>query len=159
MRVNGQVVHQLGTRADPERDEITVDGVPVRQPDEATYLALHKPPGYLTTADDPEGRPTVFALVPPTPGLFAVGRLDRESEGLLLLTTDGAWAQRIQHPRYGCTKEYLAEVEGRPTPAELVHDLAVDAHPSGGDQLLGVAPGGDTGPGEDALQPGRTVQV
>ena len=67
VRVNGQVVHQLGTRADPGRDEITVDGVPVRQPDEATYLALHKPPGYLTTADDPEGRPTVFELVRPRP--------------------------------------------------------------------------------------------
>jgi len=119
VRVNGQVVRELGTRADPERDEITVDGVPVRQPDAAVYLALHKPPGYLTTADDPEGRPTVFDLVPPAPGLFPVGRLDRESEGLLLLTTDGAWAQRILHPRYGCTKEYLAEVEGRPTPADL----------------------------------------
>jgi 23S rRNA pseudouridine2605 synthase len=119
VRVNGQVVRQLGTRADPERDAITVDGVPVRQPDEATYLALHKPPGYLTTADDPQGRPTVFDLLPPVPGLFPVGRLDRDSEGLLLLTTDGEWAQHILHPRYGCTKEYLAEVEGRPAPGAL----------------------------------------
>ena len=119
VRVNGEVVRQLGTRADPEHDAITVDGVPVRQPDEATYLALHKPPGYLTTADDPEGRPTVFDLLPPVPGLFPVGRLDRDSEGLLLLTTDGEWAQHILHPRYGCTKEYLAEVEGRPAPAAL----------------------------------------
>ena len=98
---------------------VTVDGVRVRPPDAATYLALHKPPGYVTTADDPQGRPTALDLVPDVPGLFPVGRLDMDSEGLLLLTTDGEWAQRVLHPRYGCTKEYLVEVEGRPAPAAL----------------------------------------
>jgi 23S rRNA pseudouridine2605 synthase len=119
VRVNGRVVRELGTRADPERDAVTVDGVRVRLPEAATYLALHKPPGYVTTADDPQGRPTVFDLVPDVPGLFPVGRLDLDSEGLLLLTTDGEWAQRVVHPRHGCTKEYLVEVEGRPTPTAL----------------------------------------
>jgi pseudouridine synthase len=119
VRVNGQVVRELGTRADPERDAVTVDGVRVRLPETATYLALHKPPGYVTTAHDPQGRPTVFDLVPDVPGLFPVGRLDLDSEGLLLLTTDGEWAQRVVHPRHGCTKEYVVEVEGRPTPAAL----------------------------------------
>lgn len=119
VRVNGAPVHELGTRADPERDVITVDGVRVRQPDAAVYLALHKPPGYVSTAHDPQGRRTVMDLLPDLPGLFPVGRLDRESEGLLLLTTDGEWAQRVLHPSYGCTKEYVVEVSGRPPPATL----------------------------------------
>jgi 23S rRNA pseudouridine2605 synthase len=119
VQVNGRTVRELGTRADPEVDVVTVDGVRVRPPDAATYLALHKPPGHITTADDPQGRPTALDLAPAVPGLFPVGRLDMDSEGLLLLTTDGEWAQRVLHPSYGCTKEYLVEVEGRPAPAAL----------------------------------------
>lgn len=119
VRVNGHPVTALGMRADPARDVITVDGVRVRLPEEAVYLALHKPPGFLTTADDPQDRPTIMTLVPHIPGLFPVGRLDTDSEGLLVLTTDGEWAQRVLHPRYSCTKEYLVEVEGRPVPAAL----------------------------------------
>ena len=119
VQVNGRTVRELGTRADPEADVVTVDGVRVRPPDSATYLALHKPPGYITTADDPQGRPTALDLVPDAPGLFPVGRLDMDSEGLLLLSTDGEWAQRVLHPRYGCTKEYVVEVGGRPAPAAL----------------------------------------
>lgn len=119
VQVNGRPVTELGQRADPATDVIAVDGIRVRLPGEAVYLALHKPPGYLTTADDPQGRPTIMSLLPSFPGLFPVGRLDAESEGLLLLTTDGEWAQRVLHPRYGCTKEYLVEVEGRPAPATL----------------------------------------
>ncbi|HEX2517859.1 MAG TPA: pseudouridine synthase, partial [Chloroflexota bacterium] len=110
VQVNGRTVRELGTRADPEVDVVTVDGVRVRPPDAATYLALHKPPGHITTADDPQGRPTALDLAPADPGLFPVGRLDMDSEGLLLLTTDGEWAQRVLHPSYGCTKEYLVEV-------------------------------------------------
>jgi 23S rRNA pseudouridine2605 synthase len=77
---------------------------------------LNKPAGYVTTRDDPQGRPTVYELVPPIPGLFSVGRLDQDSEGLLLLTTDGDWAQRIAHPRYKVEREYEVQVRGPVTP-------------------------------------------
>jgi pseudouridine synthase len=117
--VNGRTVTELGTRVDPQVDVITVDGTRVRLPEGATYLALHKPEGYLTTVSDPQGRPTVMSLVPPEPGLFPVGRLDVASSGLLLLTTDGEWAQRVSHPRFGCSKEYVVQVKGRPAPADL----------------------------------------
>ena len=83
------------------------------------YLALHKPVGVITTHSDPQGRPTVMELLPAFPGLLFVGRLDAESEGLLLATTDGRWGQRIQHPRYGCEKEYRVLVTGRLTPETL----------------------------------------
>ena len=117
--VNGRVVTELGTRVDLSVDEVRVDGRPVSVADERAYLALNKPSGYVSTAHDPQGRPTVLELVPEVPGLFTVGRLDYESEGLLLLTTDGEWAQRVAHPRYGSEKEYLAEVQGRPKPSTL----------------------------------------
>src|SRR5688500_10872486 len=110
---------ELGTRVDPDRDDIVVDGRAIIPPRDRTYLALHKPAGFLTTAHDPQGRPTVMSLVPPIPGLVPVGRLDAESGGLLLLTTDGEWAQRVSHPRYGASKEYLVEVQGVPGPEAL----------------------------------------
>jgi 23S rRNA pseudouridine2605 synthase len=116
VRVNGERVTLLGTRVDAERDAIFVDGRRVQPAQEQVYLALHKPRGYVTTAFDPEGRRTVMELVPAIPGLFPVGRLDADSSGLLLLTTDGEWAQRLTHPRYESEKEYLVEVSGRMTP-------------------------------------------
>jgi 23S rRNA pseudouridine2605 synthase len=119
VQVNGCVVTEVGARADPAVDDIRVDGRLVRPAHTHTYLALHKPPGHVTTVRDPQRRPTVMALVPAVPGLVPVGRLDVESEGLLLFTTDGDWAQRIAHPRYGASKEYLADVAGKPLPAAL----------------------------------------
>jgi 23S rRNA pseudouridine2605 synthase len=119
VRVNGERVTLLGTRVDPERDAIAVDGQRIEAPREPVYLALHKPRGYVTTAFDPEGRRTVMELVPAIPGLFPVGRLDADSSGLLLLTTDGEWAQRLTHPRYGSEKEYLVEVAGRMAPETI----------------------------------------
>jgi 23S rRNA pseudouridine2605 synthase len=116
--VNGAVVRELGTRVDPSRDRVAVDGRPVARVEAQTYLALNKPLGVLTTAttaDDPQGRQSVMDLVPRLPGLFPVGRLDADSEGLLLLTTDGEWAQRVVHPRYGCDKEYVVDVDGSPS--------------------------------------------
>ena len=105
VRVDGQVVTTLGTRVDPERQQIAVDGrlVHFATPE---YIVLNKPAGYVTTAFDPQGRPTVFDLLPPGPRLFPVGRLDRDSEGLLLLTNDGEIAFRMTHPRFGLEKEY-----------------------------------------------------
>jgi 23S rRNA pseudouridine2605 synthase len=112
--VNGEVVSALGTKADVERDDIRVDGVRVRPPKAPAYLLLNKPKGAVTTRHDPEGRPTVMDLVPPVAGLFPVGRLDVTTEGLLLLTNDGAFAERISHPRYEVPRVYHAKVRGIP---------------------------------------------
>ncbi|MGI8914005.1 MAG: pseudouridine synthase [Chloroflexota bacterium] len=106
VRVDGRTVTTLGTRADPARQRIEVDGRPLHFAAPAQYLLLYKPAGYLTTASDPQGRATVFDLIPPGPRLFSVGRLDRDSEGLLLLTDDGNLAYRMMHPRFGLEKEY-----------------------------------------------------
>ncbi len=109
----------LGTRADSARSRIVVDGVPVVVDETRVYWLLNKPAGYVTTAHDPQGRSTVVELVPAEPRAFAVGRLDRETEGLLLLTNDGELAELLTHPRHGVEKEYLAEVEGVPSAGAL----------------------------------------
>jgi 23S rRNA pseudouridine2605 synthase len=118
--INGQVA-EIGQRVDPATDAIKVEGRRVRPRQPRTYLLLNKPPGYITAKSDPQQRPTVFDLVPPgrRKGLLAVGRLDYQSEGLLILTDDGEFAQRVAHPRYGCTKAYAVKVRGTPEPAEL----------------------------------------
>lgn len=117
--VNGRPVTRLGALVDPHEDEVRVHGEVVRLPAHQVYLALHKPQGYLTSVGDPWGRPTVMDLVPRLPGLFPVGRLDADSEGLLLLTNDGDWAQAVLHPRYGAEKEYVVDVRGRPSAEAL----------------------------------------
>lgn len=117
--VNGAVVTELGTRVDPAIDTVTVDGEPVR-PALPVWLALNKPRGYVTTRNDPEGRPTVYALLPPEHhGLFYVGRLDYDSEGLVLLTNEGDVANRLMHPRFQTERVYEVEVRGNVTPATL----------------------------------------
>jgi 23S rRNA pseudouridine2605 synthase len=120
--VNGRVVTELGSKADPESDTVAVDGAPVLRAAEHAYIMLHKPAEYVTSRHDPEGRPTVYELVPDIPGLFTVGRLDRETEGLLLLTTDGAWAERIAHPRYAVEREYEVRVVG-PVPPFVLEEI------------------------------------
>ncbi|HAS12845.1 MAG TPA: MFS transporter [Acidimicrobiaceae bacterium] len=116
--VNGEVA-ELGQRADPDVDAIEVDGVLVGvRPDTVWYL-LNKPAGVVSTASDPQGRPTVVQLVPEEPRVFPVGRLDAETEGLLLLTNDGEVTHRLTHPSYGVEKEYLAHVEGTPARGAL----------------------------------------
>jgi 23S rRNA pseudouridine2605 synthase len=111
VRVNG-VPAALGSRVDAARDVVELDGVRVQVADDFVYIALHKPAGVVTTARDPQGRPTVLDLVPRHPRVFPVGRLDRDTSGLLLLTNDGDFALRMTHPRYGVAKTYVAEVEG-----------------------------------------------
>ena len=96
----------------PESDEVRVDGTTVSLPREHTYYLLHKPIDVVCTAHDPERRPTVMALVPATPRVFPVGRLDQDSSGALLLTNDGALTHRILHPKYGIDKEYKVTVSG-----------------------------------------------
>jgi 23S rRNA pseudouridine2605 synthase len=113
-------VATLGDRADAERDEIRVDGLTVNLDPDVRYFALHKPAGVLTTMRDPQGRSDLRPFVPDDgPRVFPVGRLDRDSEGLLLLMNDGDLANRLMHPSFGIEKEYLAEVEGRPAPKHL----------------------------------------
>ena len=116
--VNGEVA-VLGRRVDPGRDRVALDGVPVVVDATVVHWVLNKPAGYVTTAHDTHGRPTVLDLVPGEPRVFPVGRLDLETEGLLLLTNDGDLAQLLTHPRHGVEKEYFVEVEGKPSPAAL----------------------------------------
>ncbi|MGE3835680.1 MAG: pseudouridine synthase [Acidimicrobiia bacterium] len=116
--VNGAVA-VLGRRIDPEVDLVEIDGALVPVAPGLVHYLLNKPAGVVSTADDPEGRPTVVGLVPPEPRVFPVGRLDVATEGLLLLTNDGPLTHRLSHPSFGVEKEYLAEVAGRPGPAAV----------------------------------------
>jgi len=109
--VNGKVA-ELGQSVDAAHDDIRVDGKRVSAPAESVWILLHKPQGVMTTRRDPEGRKTVFDLVEHVPGLVYVGRLDYLTEGLLLLTNDGATANRLTHPSYEVEREYLAIVKG-----------------------------------------------
>jgi 23S rRNA pseudouridine2605 synthase len=116
--VNGEVA-TLGMRADPEVDAIEVDGARIGVREGLVHYLLNKPVGVVTTASDPQGRPTVVGLVPAEPRVYAVGRLDADTEGLLVLTNDGELAHRLTHPSFGVDKEYLADVTGTPSRGAL----------------------------------------
>lgn len=116
--VNGEIA-RLGRRVDPTADRIVVDGTPIGVRPDLVHLLLNKPVGVITSASDPHGRRTVLDLVPTEPRIFPVGRLDQDTEGLLLLTNDGDLANRIAHPSGGIDKEYVAHVEGHPSRAAL----------------------------------------
>jgi 23S rRNA pseudouridine2605 synthase len=111
--VNGRVA-VLGARVDVDNDVVEVDGVPIGVRPGLVHYLLNKPVGVVTTADDPQGRTTVVQLVPDEPRVHPVGRLDLETEGLLLLTNDGQLTHRLTHPSFGVEKEYVAQVEGNP---------------------------------------------
>lgn len=119
--VNGVVVTELGSKVDPRVDEVAVDGKVVRLADGPVTLLLHKPLGVLTTMSDPQGRPTVASLVPSQdyPGLFPVGRLDQDTTGLLLFSTDGELGHALLRPRGHVDKTYLALVDGVPTKGQI----------------------------------------
>jgi 23S rRNA pseudouridine2605 synthase len=112
--VNGEIVRELGSKADIQVDDVRVDGVRLKPPKAPVYIVLNKPKGVVSTRHDPEGRQTVMNLVPSVAGLFPVGRLDVTTEGLILLTNDGAFAQRVSHPRYEVARVYEAKVRGTP---------------------------------------------
>jgi 23S rRNA pseudouridine2605 synthase len=115
VKVNGKIVRTLGTKVDPCLDKVEIDDKPVDFSNDPTYIAINKPTGYLTTVRDPFNRPIVFDLLDmPKAGLFPVGRLDKDSEGILLLTNDGDLAYRLTHPRFKVERTYLVEVRGCP---------------------------------------------
>ena len=118
--VNGQTVTELGTKADPEVDNIKVNGRPLGTPERHVYLLLNKPKGHVVTVSDPEGRPTVLDLVQGIKTrVYPVGRLDYLSEGLLLLTNDGALMQKLTHASSHVPKTYLVKVSGKPAEADI----------------------------------------
>jgi len=115
VKLNGKVVTEQGTKADPERDVICVDGKPLKGRERLLYFLLNKPKGYVTTVSDPEGRPTVMELIKNCPErVYPVGRLDYTSEGLLLMTNDGALAQKLMKAGSHVPKTYLVKINGRP---------------------------------------------
>lgn len=111
--MNGRVVTELGTKANPSRDRIMVDGQPIHLADDLVYLILHKPVGVVTTMSDPQGRPSIGSMIAGMrPRVYPIGRLDFHSAGLLLLSNDGELALRLTHPRYGIRKTYRVKVKG-----------------------------------------------
>lgn len=110
--VNGSTIKVLGTKVNPEVDVVTVDGKAIPRRVKKVYLMMNKPSGYITTVSDPERRPTVMDLVPHSPRIYPVGRLDANSEGLILMTNDGEFANLLAHPRYSYEKEYHVSVPG-----------------------------------------------
>jgi len=122
VRVNGEVVSVPGTKVTPGHDKVTVDShqIKARKAGHYVYYALNKPRGFLVTSDDPEGRKTIYELITGIrERVIPVGRLDRDSEGLLILTNDGELANRLMHPRYKVAKEYEVRIAGRATDAQV----------------------------------------
>ena len=133
VRVNGQMTTELGTQIDPAKDRVELDGQVVRPPRKHTYVALNKPIGVVSTASDPQGRRTVLVLVDVDARLYPVGRLDYDSEGLLVLTDDGDLALHLTHPRHTVEKAYRALLTGEITEATLTQlrrGVVLDGRPT-----------------------------
>jgi pseudouridine synthase len=160
--LNGTVA-TIGDRADAMADELRVDGLEVNLDPNVKYYALHKPTGVVTTMRDPQGRPDIRAYLPPEgPRMFPVGRLDRDTEGLLLLMNDGDLANGLTHPRFGVEKEYLAEVEGMPTPkhvARLRRGVELEDGPAKATSARVAGRSGDRGAVRLVMTEGRKREV
>lgn len=160
--VNGSAA-VLGDRADALEDEVRVDGLVVNLDPNVRYHALHKPRGVVTTMRDPQGRTDIRGFLPSDgPRVFPVGRLDRDSEGLLLLTNDGDLANALTHPRFGVEKEYLAEVDGVPTArhvARLKRGVELDDGPARAKDARVAARAGDRGAVRVVMTEGRKREV
>jgi pseudouridine synthase len=165
--VNGRTVVEPGSRANPDTDDIRVDGRPIRRRAPRVYLLLNKPRGYVTTRSDPQGRPTVLDLVP---GLheyvYPVGRLDYDSEGLLVLTNDGELAAALTHPSHEVAREYHVRVRGTPDAralGRLSRGLVIEGRKTAPAEVSVVATGagqhGDQAVLSLTLHEGRTRQV
>ncbi len=160
--VNGTLA-TLGDKVDAETDQVTVDGVAVNLDPNVRHYALHKPRGVITTMHDPQGRPDIRAYLPTDgPRVFPVGRLDLDSEGLLLLTNDGELGNRLLHPRYGIEKEYLAEVDGEVTErrlAQVRNGVELDDGPAYAVSARLVAASGARGAVRLVMTEGRKREV
>ena len=164
--VNGVTVRELGSKADPAHDDIRVDGRRVKVVQQHRYILLNKPRGYVTTRSDPQRRPTAIDLLHGVRDyIYPVGRLDFDSEGLLLLTNDGDLAARLTHPRHGVARVYEARVLGVPDAHDLdrlARGVTVDGRPTGPAQVA-LRPGGRRGDDSATLiitiREGRNRQV
>jgi pseudouridine synthase len=159
--VDGRTV-RLGARADPVRQTITVDGVAVKTNPNLVHFMLNKPQGVITTMDDPEGRLTVADYVSTTERVFPVGRLDADTEGLLLLTNDGPLAQRLTHPRYHVPRTYVARIRGtvrRAAIRQLTDGVDLDDGPASARSVRTLASARDETLLEIVLTEGRNRQV
>jgi 23S rRNA pseudouridine2605 synthase len=156
-------VATLGDKVDPETAMVAVDRLTVNLDPNVRYYALHKPVGVVTTMHDPQGRPDMRPLMPADgPRVFPVGRLDRDSEGLLLLTNDGDLANRLMHPRHGVEKEYLAEVGAAPTAkhmAKVRAGVSLDDGLAKAERARVVAASGDRGAVRVVMTEGRKREV
>src|SRR5512132_4413150 len=140
VKVNERIVTELGTKIDPSRDLVAVDGALVSTPESKSYYLLYKPPGCITTASDPEGRPTALDYLRDVrERVFPVGRLDYDAEGAVLFTDDGELANRLAHPRYGHRRVYLVKVRGDPAAEALERMKAGVRLEDGPAQALEVA--------------------
>ena len=161
VRVNGGTA-VIGQRADPERDEITVDGRPIARVEQKRYLMLNKPRGYVCTLSDEKGRPTVASLVADCGArVYPVGRLDLDSEGLLLLTNDGEWMQHLLHPRYEVNKTYRVTVVGEVGGCEkkLAAMTELDGEPIRRAQVRALSKGKDTAVLSITIHEGKNRQI
>jgi 23S rRNA pseudouridine2605 synthase len=132
VQVNGKTTYELGTRVDPSMDRVTFEGKPVKPTLQKIYVIFNKPENVLTSMEDPLGRPTVADYVEELPvRVFPVGRLDWDTEGLLLLTNDGDFSQKVMHPREEIAKTYLAKLDGHPTEEQLAKLLRGVTIPGG----------------------------
>jgi 23S rRNA pseudouridine2605 synthase len=159
--LNGRVA-TLGDRVDPSRDRVAVDGVGVGLDPDLRYFAFHKPAGVTSTASDPHAEVDLTGFFPPGPRVFAVGRLDRDTQGLLLFTNDGELANRLMHPRHGIEREYLAEVDGVPTDrhaARLRRGVELEDGPARALAARPVARSGGRGAVRLVLAEGRKREV
>jgi 23S rRNA pseudouridine2605 synthase len=162
VKLNGTVA-TLGDKVEPGHDEVHVDGVLVNLDPNVRYFALHKPRGVVSTMRDTHGRDDIRAYLPTDgPRVFPVGRLDRDSEGLLLLMNDGGLANRLLHPRYGVEKEYLAEVAGVPTDRQLARirtGVQLDDGPACAKSARAAGRAGDRGAVRLVMTEGRKREV
>lgn len=162
VRLNGQVA-TLGDKVEGTDDVVLVDGLTVNLDPDVRYYAFHKPAGILTTMNDPQGRPDIRPFLPGDGArVFPVGRLDRDSEGLLILTNDGELANRLMHPRFGVEKEYLAEVEGAPTSKQLARlraGVELEDGPARAASVRVVGRSGDRGALRLVMTEGRKREV
>jgi pseudouridine synthase len=162
IRVNGHVVQTLGAKIDPEHDEVHIDNKPVGT-EEKFYMVLHKPSGYLSTVIDNRGRPTVSDLVRDVPArLYPVGRLDMDTEGILLMTNDGDFCYRMTHPKFEIKKTYLAEVKGKPSRralAELRRGVKMEEGETSPAEVKLIKSAGNCSTVEITIHEGRKRQV